>query len=295
MFQQFQPQQQQWNGGPKVELPDDQLLQQDQRSQSSASSSPGLPHHLAGSGNGYNTTPSPPPQSSSQQQKTFAFIALPGNQVRKRPRRRYDEIERLYPCSWPNCNKSYGTLNHLNAHVTMQRHGEKRSPNEFKEMRKQWRKQKKDEAALQAMQHAHHHAQYGGMHSHVTPPRRDLNSPSSLGFPSPTEFSPIDGENGMPPGVSVMPRRMSLPNLGLNGLGLDVSPPPPMPQFPHGGMNLPSLNLAPIPPQDFWMQQHAPQSAPPHQLSFLHEPLHLPQQRLPHDSTLLTPLQRSDD
>lgn len=61
--------------------------------------------------------------------KTYSFVALPGNAVKKRPRRRYDEIERLYQCSWPDCNKSYGTLNHLNAHVTMQKHGSKRSPN----------------------------------------------------------------------------------------------------------------------------------------------------------------------
>ncbi|KAF8159519.1 hypothetical protein B0H34DRAFT_796760 [Crassisporium funariophilum] len=76
--------------------------------------------------------------------KTYSFVALPGNAVKKRPRRRYDEIERLYQCSWPDCNKSYGTLNHLNAHVTMQKHGSKRSPNEFKELRKQWRKAKKE-------------------------------------------------------------------------------------------------------------------------------------------------------
>jgi len=61
--------------------------------------------------------------------KTYSFVALPGNAMKKRPRRRYDEIERLYLCSWPDCNKSYGTLNHLNAHVTMQKHGPKRSPN----------------------------------------------------------------------------------------------------------------------------------------------------------------------
>lgn len=64
---------------------------------------------------------------------------------KKRPRRRYDEIERLYPCSWAGCTKSYGTLNHLNAHVAMQKHGPKRSPSEFKDMRKAWRKQKKEE------------------------------------------------------------------------------------------------------------------------------------------------------
>ncbi|KAF8906227.1 hypothetical protein CPB84DRAFT_1844485 [Gymnopilus junonius] len=86
--------------------------------------------------------------------KTYSFVALPGNTVKKRPRRRYDEIERLYVCSWPDCNKSYGTLNHLNAHVTMQKHGLKRSPNEFKELRKQWRKQKKEqEAAVVSMRH----------------------------------------------------------------------------------------------------------------------------------------------
>lgn len=75
--------------------------------------------------------------------KTYSFVALPGNAVKKRPRRRYDEIERLYHCAWPDCSKAYGTLNHLNAHVTMQKHGPKRNPNEFKELRKQWRKAKK--------------------------------------------------------------------------------------------------------------------------------------------------------
>ena len=68
---------------------------------------------------------SPPDPSVS---KTYSFVSLPGNAVRKRPRRRYDEIERLYHCSWTGCTKSYGTLNHLNAHIVMQRHGNKRTP-----------------------------------------------------------------------------------------------------------------------------------------------------------------------
>ena len=67
----------------------------------------------------------PPDPSVS---KTYSFVSLPGNAVRKRPRRRYDEIERLYHCSWTGCTKSYGTLNHLNAHIVMQRHGSKRTP-----------------------------------------------------------------------------------------------------------------------------------------------------------------------
>ncbi|KAG2132799.1 hypothetical protein DEU56DRAFT_739318 [Suillus clintonianus] len=106
---------------------------------------------------------------SSSDGKQYSFVALPGNAVKKRPRRRYDEIERLYRCSWPSCAKAYGTLNHLNAHVTMQKHGVKRSPNEFKELRKQWRKSKKEEAdaraAASVMGRSTHHAYLQrGMH-----------------------------------------------------------------------------------------------------------------------------------
>lgn len=38
------------------------------------------------------------------------------------------KVERLYGCNYPGCTKAYGTLNHLNAHITMQKHGLKRMP-----------------------------------------------------------------------------------------------------------------------------------------------------------------------
>ncbi|KAG0357522.1 hypothetical protein BG005_003419 [Podila minutissima] len=82
----------------------------------------------------------------------YSFIPLSGVNTKKRPRRRFDEIERLYVCNWGECEKSYGTLNHLNAHVNMQKHGPKRDPAEFKELRKAWRRHKRaeEEAAKQA-------------------------------------------------------------------------------------------------------------------------------------------------
>ncbi|KAG1382840.1 hypothetical protein G6F61_001898 [Rhizopus arrhizus] len=82
--------------------------------------------------------------SNSSVEKVYSFVEIPGTNQKKRPRRRYDEIERLYHCNWPGCTKAYGTLNHLNAHVSMQKHGPKRNPAEFKEMRKEWRRQKKE-------------------------------------------------------------------------------------------------------------------------------------------------------
>lgn len=41
----------------------------------------------------------------------------------------------MYKCGWNGCEKAYGTLNHLNAHVTMQSHGAKRTPEGESELR----------------------------------------------------------------------------------------------------------------------------------------------------------------
>ena len=67
-------------------------------------------------------------KSHIYQEKVYSFVPIPGAQQHKRPRRRYEEIERMYKCGWNGCEKAYGTLNHLNAHVTMQSHGTKRTP-----------------------------------------------------------------------------------------------------------------------------------------------------------------------
>jgi hypothetical protein len=91
-----------------------------------------------------------PPGSAAPQQRhnqVYSFVPIPGAQQHKRPRRRYEEIERMYKCGWNGCEKAYGTLNHLNAHVTMQSHGQKRTPEEFKEIRKEWKARKKEEEA----------------------------------------------------------------------------------------------------------------------------------------------------
>lgn len=37
-------------------------------------------------------------RGDGKDKKTYSFVSLPGNAVKKRPRRRYDEIERLYQC-----------------------------------------------------------------------------------------------------------------------------------------------------------------------------------------------------
>ncbi|THV75502.1 hypothetical protein D6D23_02665 [Aureobasidium pullulans] len=86
-----------------------------------------------------------PPHGGHPMSTVYSFVPIPGAQQHKRPRRRYEEIERMYKCGWNGCEKAYGTLNHLNAHVTMQSHGAKRTPEEFKEIRKEWKAKKKEE------------------------------------------------------------------------------------------------------------------------------------------------------
>ncbi|KAJ4292120.1 hypothetical protein N0V88_005747 [Collariella sp. IMI 366227] len=86
-----------------------------------------------------------PPPAQGRPHQVYSFVPIPGAQQHKRPRRRYEEIERMYKCGWQGCEKAYGTLNHLNAHVTMQGHGTKRTPEEFKEIRRLWKAKKKEE------------------------------------------------------------------------------------------------------------------------------------------------------
>jgi hypothetical protein len=64
----------------------------------------------------------------------------------------------MYKCGWNGCEKAYGTLNHLNAHVTMQSHGAKRTPEEFKEIRKEWKAKKKEEEAARKADEERHRA-----------------------------------------------------------------------------------------------------------------------------------------
>ncbi|KAI1919896.1 hypothetical protein LOZ66_004859 [Ophidiomyces ophidiicola] len=90
-------------------------------------------------------TASPATTAGPRPGQVYSFVPIPGSQQHKRPRRRYEEIERMYKCGWNGCEKAYGTLNHLNAHVTMQSHGAKRTPDEFKEIRKEWKARKKEE------------------------------------------------------------------------------------------------------------------------------------------------------
>jgi transcription factor CON7 len=65
--------------------------------------------------------------STSTSVSALGSMSMPAHRTR-RPRRRADEVERLYKCTWNGCEKSYGTLSHLNDHVRLQRHGNKREP-----------------------------------------------------------------------------------------------------------------------------------------------------------------------
>lgn len=62
---------------------------------------------------------------------------------KRRRRKRYYEVERFYKCNYPNCTKAYGTLGHLNCHIMRKKHGKKRLPSEFKELRKRLERRKK--------------------------------------------------------------------------------------------------------------------------------------------------------
>ncbi|KIJ24852.1 hypothetical protein M422DRAFT_56238 [Sphaerobolus stellatus SS14] len=69
---------------------------------------------------------------------------------RKRKRRKPEEIERLYGCTWADCTKAYGTLNHLNAHIRTSKHGPKKTKDEFKVIRGYLRAKKNQAKSVQS-------------------------------------------------------------------------------------------------------------------------------------------------
>ncbi|GAA5939772.1 hypothetical protein JCM3775_001620 [Rhodotorula graminis] len=167
--------------------------------------------------------------------KQYNFVQQAG-QSNKRPRRRFDEIERMYNCDYPGCTKAYGTLNHLNSHKTMQKHGPKSTPAQFKEMRKAWRERKKAEAATAARDRA-------------AQPQPLPTPPSALGPPPDAGAGGLPSALGLPPHLNDRPRpstsageyHFSMPAPFMTPLGapmLAYPPPPPaaVPQSAPQGM-----------------------------------------------------------
>ncbi|KAJ9065624.1 hypothetical protein DSO57_1017555 [Entomophthora muscae] len=75
------------------------------------------------------------------------------NPFKKRFRRKSHEIQRHYKCTFQGCQKSYGTLNHLNNHIFLQSHGPKHTPDMYHELRSNLRKQKTNPRPLKLCLH----------------------------------------------------------------------------------------------------------------------------------------------
>lgn len=250
-------------------------------------------------GTGVHQSPTSPHDSDAS--KRYSFVALAGNAVKKRPRRRYDEIERLYQCTWPDCNKAYGTLNHLNAHVTMQKHGAKRSPNEFKELRKQWRKAKKEsefpssnlvrrgsmgrlgDEIYDSRYQSHQHQRYS------YPPQLSLlPSAVTMAHMQSERYSVADDIRY--PSDDRSHRIVERPNYDERNrysAPSDWQPPPPS-SYTRSQSQYPSV---PFPPPSSLVPQHNPHAPPPIRSEYARPSSSSPPvNRLPPNSTLLTPL-----
>ncbi|ODV88886.1 hypothetical protein CANCADRAFT_32335 [Tortispora caseinolytica NRRL Y-17796] len=109
----------------------------------------------------------------------------------KRHRRRHGEIERLYACNYQDCQKAYGTLNHLNAHVQMQGHGAKRLPEEFKEIRDLCRLRRKQQQKQGKLLQTHHHFRNQNQPLDISVPR-SFQSPVLSGSAVGTQLPSIN-------------------------------------------------------------------------------------------------------
>jgi hypothetical protein len=76
-------------------------------------------------------TASPDPKSSPSERASSDRSASPRDaqswNSSNRRRKRAEEIHRPYVCGWDGCNKAYGRLNHLNTHIAIHRHGQRKT------------------------------------------------------------------------------------------------------------------------------------------------------------------------
>ncbi|KAK0467133.1 Zn finger family DNA binding protein [Desarmillaria tabescens] len=245
---------------------------------------------------GVHQSPTSPHDSDAS--KRYSFVALAGNAVKKRPRRRYDEIERLYQCTWPDCNKAYGTLNHLNAHVTMQKHGPKRSPNEFKELRKQWRKAKKESefpssnlmrrSSMGRLGDEIYDSRYQHQRYSYPPPLNILPSGVSMSHVQPERYSVADDIRYPSDDRSHrIVERTNYDERNRYSAPSGWQPPPPS-SYTRSQSQYPSV---PFPPPSSLVAQHSLHPVPPNRSEYVRPTSPSPPvNRLPPNSTLLTPL-----
>ncbi|KAJ9134443.1 C2H2 finger domain transcription factor CON7 [Pleurostoma richardsiae] len=171
---------------------------------------------------GHHVFPQTPTSAAPQARpnQVYSFVPIPGAQQHKRPRRRYEEIERMYKCGWNGCEKAYGTLNHLNAHVTMQSHGQKRTPEEFKEIRKEWKARKKEEEAQRKAEEERQRqaaaaaAQNGGPDGQPGPD--GSQPPASYPGSRPVQLPPITYQTTQYPAPPSGGMQQPLPDYGAN-------------------------------------------------------------------------------
>ncbi|KAM7209794.1 hypothetical protein V8F06_014824 [Rhypophila decipiens] len=88
-----------------------------------------LQHSLHASTLGYVSL-QPPTSTPSQAQLRSSWefrprLYTPSRQTRNR--RKDDQVQRKYTCGWNGCEKAYSTIGHLNTHIALQSHGEKRT------------------------------------------------------------------------------------------------------------------------------------------------------------------------
>lgn len=141
----------------------------------------------------------------------------------------------MYKCGWNGCEKAYGTLNHLNAHVTMQSHGQKRTPEEFKEIRKEWKARKKEEENNRKQEEERHRqAAAQAAAQNGSDPQGPDGTPTAYQGSRAVQLPPIGYQSTQypaPPGSAGVPQQ-PLPDYGTSHMYSNYPPHSPYGQPP---------------------------------------------------------------
>ncbi|KAI0145872.1 hypothetical protein F4776DRAFT_380112 [Hypoxylon sp. NC0597] len=171
--------------------------------------------------------PGAPGQIPHPHPQVYSFVPIPGAQQHKRPRRRYEEIERMYKCGWNGCEKAY----------------------EFKEIRKEWKARKKEEEQQRKA------AEEADRQRHAAAAAAAQNGAAD----------PQGGDSGQAPSSYTTSRQVQLPPIGYQPTQYPAPPSATVPQQPlpeysptnhmYSGYQQPASPYGPAQSQNMYSQR----------------------------------------
>ncbi|EEP77365.1 conserved hypothetical protein [Uncinocarpus reesii 1704] len=200
-------------------------------------------------------TASPVTTAGPRPGQVYSFVPIPGSQQHKRPRRRYEEIERMYKFSWRKANSRRSLPQLMTSSLASIDERLIHSfsiPPEFKEIRKEWKARKKEEENQRKAAEERERAAAQGADSNAPPDPNNVTAAQQPPQPAPY---PAGVRPQLPP-IGYQPADGQVPNQYGNSTGSGLV-------YPSGNGQIPATYPTNYPHSPYGQGSQVYQQPPP--------------------------------